>query len=379
MPWLWAWSDTLLPFSDEEVQAILRHGPWPVPWSADPGNRVSGQADAIRLGERLFFDQRLSGSGTLACASCHIPERNWTDGRKQAVGVAPLPRNTPQILNVRLHRWFGWDGAADSLWSQSLRPILDARELNSSPAQVARLLRSDADLTCRYRKAFGAPPPPEDEALLVDVAKALAAFQETLDSTRTAFDDFRDALAAGDRAAAGRYPAPAQRGLRIFIGKGACRTCHTGPHFTNGEFHDIGVPYFIAPGKVDAGRQEGLRALLASPYNLLGRHNDDKARSTATGTLHVSPQHRNFGEFKVPSLRDVALTAPYMHDGSLAGLRDVVRHYSELNEERLHADGERILKPLQLSLGETDDLVAFLESLTSYTVQRRPEARGACR
>jgi cytochrome c peroxidase len=101
-----------------------------------------------------------------------------------------------------------------------------------------------------------------------------------------------------------------------------------------------------------------------SPYNLLGRFNDDVSRKTAVGTKHVELQHRNFGEFRVPGLRNVALTAPYMHNGSLATLRDVVKHYSELNEERLHADGERILKPLRLTDHEIDDLVAFLESLS---------------
>jgi cytochrome c peroxidase len=114
---------------------------------------------------------------------------------------------------------------------------------------------------------------------------------------------------------------------------------------------------------VDAGRQAGIKKLKESPFNLLGRHNDDAAQTTATGTRHVELQHRNFGEFRVPGLRNVALTAPYMHNGSLATLRDVVRHYSELNEERLHADGERILRPLRLSEQEISDLVAFLESL----------------
>ncbi|HUG76074.1 MAG TPA: cytochrome-c peroxidase, partial [Burkholderiales bacterium] len=101
----------------------------------------------------------------------------------------------------------------------------------------------------------------------------------------------------------------------------------------------------------------------ASPHNLLGRFSDDPSPASATGTRHVAAQHRNFGEFRVPGLRNVAFTAPYMHNGSLATLRDVVRHYSELNEERLHADGERILGPLRLSEDDISDLVAFLEML----------------
>jgi cytochrome c peroxidase len=124
------------------------------------------------------------------------------------------------------------------------------------------------------------------------------------------------------------------------------------------------VSFFAGRGRVDAGRHTGIRKLKENPHNLLGRYNDDPARSTATGTRHVEPQHRNFGEWRVPGLRNVALTAPYMHNGSLASLRDVVKHYSELNEERLHADGERVLKPLKLSDAEIDDLVAFLQSLS---------------
>jgi cytochrome c peroxidase len=264
------------------------------------------------------------------------------------------------VLNVRFYRWYGWDGAHDSLWSQSLRPLLDPREMNASPAHVAGVIRKL--LSNEYEAAFARPVPSEDEELLVDVGKALAAFQETLVSARTPFDEFRDALERGDPVS--DYPAAAQRGLRIFIGKGNCSTCHFGPHFTNGEFADTGVPFFAGRGRVDSGRHEGIKQLKGNPHNLLGRHNDDPARKSATGTRHVELQHRNFGEFRVPGLRNVALTAPYMHNGSLATLRDVVQHYSELNEERLHADGERILRPLKLSIEEISDLVAFLESLS---------------
>ena len=236
--------------------------------------------------------------------------------------------------------------------------------MNSDVARVAAAVRADVGMRARYRAAFGREPPANDEAVAVDVAKALAAYQETLVSGRTPFDDFRDALARGDRAAAARYPMAAQRGLAIFVGAGNCSVCHSGPRFSNGEFHDIGIAFFVEPGRVDPGRHEGIRKLQASRYNLLGPFNDDPARSTATSTRFVALDHRNYGEFKVPSLRDAARTAPYMHNGSLASLRDVVRHYSQLDEDRLHADGERILKPLGLVKYDVDDLVAFLESLS---------------
>ena len=237
-------------------------------------------------------------------------------------------------------------------------------------------MRGKTVLDCHYRQAFGKPPHASDPELLVNVAKAIAAWQETLVSPATPFDEFRDALARDDAQAAA-YPAAARRGLRLFLGRGQCATCHAGPLFTNGEFGDIGMLFFIKADHVDPGRQGGIRHLLPSPYNLLGSHNDDTTRDNATGTKFLRPEHRNFGEFKVPSLRNLKLTAPYMHNGSLATLRDVVRHYSELDEDRLHGDGERILKPLRLSEEESGDLVAFLESLSPAAAPPAPIAPAA--
>lgn len=353
----------ILTFTPLETARILQLGPWPMSWAPDPSNRVSGRPEAVAFGRVLFFEKRLSGTGTAACASCHVPEQLFTDGRIRGRGFVELDRNTQSLVNVRLNRWFGWDGAADSLWSQSLRPILDKREMRSSPDHVGTLLRGDAVLAAGYEKVFGAPPADDDTAT-VNVGKALAAFQETLTSGRTAFDEFRDALERGDTRAAGRYPIEAQRGLRIFVGRGNCVVCHLGPNFSNGEFGDIGMPFFAAPGRVDPGRYEGIRKLRVSRVNLLGRYNDDPARAPGTGTRHVTLQHRNWGEFRVPSLRNLLHTGPYMHAGQLANLREVVRHYSELNEERLHADGERILRPLHLSGDEAEDLEWFLRTLS---------------
>jgi cytochrome c peroxidase len=351
-------------FSAAELRQILAHGPWPPPWRGDPSNRVSGQAAAIAFGERLFNEPHLSGTGTMACATCHQAGRAYTDGLPRAQGMSMVDRNTPGLPNVRLQRWFGWDGAGDNLWAQSLRPLLDPREMGSDFPHLARVIRADPDLRRRYRVAFGAEPSRNDEAVAVDVAKALAAYQETLVTGRTPFDDFRDALARGDEQTAARYPVAARRGLRIFVGRGRCNVCHLGPNFTNGEFHDIGIPFFAGPGRVDPGRHEGIRRVRASRYNLLGPFNDDPTGRTATPARYVAQQHRNFGEFRVPSLRNVARTAPYMHNGSLGTLREVVQHYSEIDEDRLHADGERILRPLGLAAADIDDLVAFLESLT---------------
>ena len=194
-------------------------------------------------------------------------------------------------------------------------------------------------------------------------AKIIAAYLETLVSPRTPFDDFRDALLRDDQAAGRAYPAAARRGLALFVGAGRCSLCHFGPAFSNGEFADIGMPFFLPGGGVDKGRYGGIQALRGSPYTLAGRFNDDASRQNAWATDGVVLEHRNFGEFQVPSLRGLGTTAPYMHDGSLPDLEAVVRHYSDLDMERLHADGEAILRPLRLSDGQVADLVAFLRSL----------------
>jgi cytochrome c peroxidase len=355
-------SFSLSMFSEEEKRKVLAHGPWPPAPVRDPSNRVSGKVEAVALGERLFFEPRLSGTGSVLCATCHVPFRGFQDNRPRGMGLEEVDRNTPTVLNVRFARWLGWDGANDSLWAQSIRPLLDPREMRSSAAHVADFVRKDPFFSRGYENVFGKTA--DDEELFVNVGKALAAYQETLVSGRTPFDEFRDALEKGDSSSMQKYPAAAQRGLKIFVGKGNCDVCHFGPLFTNGEFADTGVPFFKGKGEVDSGRHGGIGKLKASPFNLLGRYNDDAKKSTATSTQHVEAQHRNFGEFRVPGLRNVGRTAPYMHNGSVASLRDVVERYSNLNIERLHADGERILKPLHLSEDEAGDLVSFLESLT---------------
>jgi cytochrome c peroxidase len=361
-------------FEPTELRRILQHGPWPPPMSRDPSNRVSGDPRAVRLGRHLFFEPRISTNGAIACATCHVPARAWTDGRPRGLGLATLDRNTPTVLDAARHRWFAWDGRSDSVWSQALKALLDPSEMGASARHVAGVLRADGTLSCLYARAFGplAREASADERALVDAAKALAAFVETVRSGRTAFDEFRDALARNDAAAAGSYPAAARRGLKTFVGQGSCHVCHFGPHFSNGEFHDVGIPFLVGPGRVDGGRHEGIKRLRADRFNLLGPFNDDATGTAATKTRHVEPQHANFGQFKTPSLRNVALTAPYMHDGRLATLHDVVRHYSRLDLERIHTHGEQLLRPLRLSEPEIDDLVAFLETLTAPDATAMP-------
>jgi cytochrome c peroxidase len=214
-----------------------------------------------------------------------------------------------------------------------------------------------------YETLFGPMGDHDDQTVAVNMSKALAAYQETLITARSRFDDFRDALERGDMNAAATYPQDAQRGLQIFVGDGRCSFCHLGPAFTNGEFHDAGVPYFLSDSRVDQGRFAGLTALFGSPYTLDGPFTDDPARTGAWAVRSVRRSPMDFGLFRVPGLRNVAQTAPYMHDGSLPDLEAVVTHYNTIDPERMHADGEAILRPLGLSDADIRSLVAFLETL----------------
>lgn len=354
-----------VPGPDAETRnGILAHGPWPAVVVRDASNRASGRAEAITFGELLFHSARLSTVGGMRCASCHEPWRALADGRARALGAEPVERNTPSLLNVAHNRWFGWDGARDNLWSQSVRPLLDPREMRASAAHVATLVREDADLRRLYGQAFGALPPDDDDALLVDVGKALAAFEETLVSARTPFDGWRDALQRGDEAAAASYPRAAERGARLFDGRAKCATCHSGPTFSDGGFHRSLIESRGAGGGPDEGRAAGLRSLRADPRNLLGRYNDGagepRARVDATRQATAAPGGLEVGFFRTPGLREVAATGPYMHDGSVANLCDALRPHA------VAAEGEGAA---ELSLAERRDLVAFLRSLSA-----RPEA-----
>jgi len=332
----------------EELASIGSLGPWPPHPGRDASNRVSGRTEAAALGEMLFHSTRLSTVGGLRCASCHEPWRRFTDGRARALGAQGGARNTPSLLNVRLQRWFGWDGANDSLWSQSIRPMLDAREMRADAAHIARALRDDENLKRLYVGAFGHAPPADDETAMVDAGKALAAYQETLSSERTPFDAFRDALVRGDASAAQRYPVAAQRGLRLFMGRGQCVACHAGPNFSDGDFHRSLIASKLPDGLADTGRALGVAKLAASPYARNGRFDDEGHRTRETESRPAEA-----GAFRTPGLREIGATAPYMHDGSIANLCDALQPHAALEDRRAPA----------LTLAERRDVVAFLRTL----------------
>lgn len=370
-------SDTIPTYGKAEISSILSHGPWPPTAFPDPSNRFSGDEKAIKLGRQLFNDQRLSRDNILACASCHQPDRLFMDGVSLNRGHQLLDRHTPGLANLRWAKWFGWDGANDNLWAQSIRPILTPAEMDGTAEHLKNLIVNDLALSCGFEETFNVTAAATDpEKLLVFVGKALAAYQEILITEPTLFDTFVTALRRNDPEGIAAYPSSAQRGLKIFIGEGRCNLCHFGPLFTNGEFGDIGIPHFIGKGKVDKGRFGGITKLNSNPYNLLGPYSDGSEKD-AIRTQHIKSQFRNFGEFKIPSLRNVADTGPYMHNGSLATLEEVINHYSELNEDRLHSEGEKILRPLNLTILEKKDLVSFLQTLSAPIMVRDQTALEA--
>ena len=353
--------DVLL--SEDEIAQTLLHGPWPIEYGKDPSNRLSGNPKAIALGEALFSDPILSRDENMSCASCHDPNNEFTDALPRAVGQKLLDRNTPSLMNLRSHRWFGWAGGTDNIWAQSIDPILNIDEMGHSAESLKTAVEGSTN-SQTYTALFGGISDHAADDVLVNISKALAAYQETLVTGQTSFDRFRDALEAGDLTTAGRYSDSAQRGLQLFLGRGNCAFCHSGPAFTNGEFHDAGVPYFITETRVDEGRFGGLKAIKQNPYTLAGDYSDDPERTGAWAVNQVRFQHSDFGTFRVPGLRGATKTAPYMHNGSLKDLAAVVDHYDAINMERLHVDGEAILQPLGLDAQEKLDLIAFLESLS---------------
>lgn len=349
----------------QDLAVVKSFGQWPPRPAIDRSNAASGKQSATAFGKALFADRRLSGDGSMSCATCHDPERWFQEGRAVAAGRKTLKRNTQALVDIGCSRWFGWGGAHDNLWSPSLRAITNPDEMAGSVESIAHLIRTDARYRCGVQQNFALDATAaDDEALFVAIGKAIAAYLETLISGPSAFDAFRAALMDGDVTKASTYPAAAKRGLKLFVGHGRCHFCHFGARLTNDEFADVTVPYFIPDG-VDKGRYDGIRKLLSSRFTRLGSYSDGKDDPAADFTRYVRARSRNFGEFKVPSLRNVARTAPYMHNGSLATLEEVVRHYSEINEERLHGRVDRLLRPLKLTPAQSADLVAFLQSLNS--------------
>jgi cytochrome c peroxidase len=375
----------------------------PVPEAPlDETNALSRDDDAIALGRILFSDARLSIDGENSCASCHDADHGFADPRPLSIAIGTTTRHAPTVLNAAHQRWFFWDGRADSLWSQALGPFENPIEMGNDRVNVLRTIFLDDTLrtafeaitgpmpplddTARFpehaRPDVGAPDAPhaqawssmsEDDRTLVDrafsnVGKCIAAFEETLIATRSSFDTFVEGVIDDDNARIAALDESAQRGLALFVGKAGCTLCHTGPLFSDLEFHNIAVP----DAAYDPGRSVGVLRVLNDPMNALGVFSDDTTGPRAARLRHLAYTPEQDGQMKTPSLRNVALSPPYMHDGSLATLEDVVRFYSELPGVATVGHREDSLIPLALTDDEIDDLVSFLESLTDESLAQAP-------
>lgn len=327
--------------------------------------------EKIALGRDLFFDKRLSADDSISCAVCHDPTLAFTDGKPVAEGIGGKrgARNTPTILNAMFHSEQFWDGRAATLEEQALQPVVNPLEMGMPSVEaVVNKLKGIPEYAARFQKVFGRP------ITAADVARAIAAFERAQLSGDAPFDRF----IAGDRQAISEA---AQRGWRLFQGKARCLTCHgfnpTAPFFTDFQYHNIGVGMRATHNFESLARtvqrlalqgkltpQEIDRLALTEGFSELGR-------------FLTTRQPKDLGAFKTPGLRDVALTAPYMHDGSLKTLREVIEFYNRGGEPNPNLDGGIV--PLDLSEQEIADLEAFLETLTGDAAQRAATPTAARR
>jgi cytochrome c peroxidase len=307
------------------------------------------------IGQRLFFDKRLSADGTVSCGSCHIREKQFSDGRPRGIGIAGQvgTRNTPSLLNVVYATSLFWDGRADTLEAQAVLPLTNLREHGlSAESAVLEIVAKDPE----YRRGFAQALGPRDLSVN-DVLAAIGGFERTLLSGDSPADRF---MYAGDQLALSNS---AMRGLTLFRGRARCATCHTigdtSALYTDLSFHvsPLGLPPTANAGLVElTQRMVELRTRNdVMALNSLVVGDSDFA---ALGRFVVTGNPRDIGLFKTPSLRNVALTAPYFHDGSVATLAEAV-------DVELYSRGDAIRYPIVLTMQEKEDLVEFLKALSS--------------
>ena len=275
----------------------------------------------VHLGKMLFFDPRLSGNNHWSCATCHNPSLGFSDGLPRSLAFgdeSELDRHSPTILNCAYNSSQFWDGRAATLEEQALGPILSHREMNADPEVVVDKLNSIPQYREKFVEVFGEP------ASLVSIAKAIATFERTLVTPGSPFDHYvmgeKEVLSTQEK-----------RGLILFVSKAACTQCHNGSNFTDNQFHNLSVPP-AGPAMVDLGRYE------------------------------VTQAEEDWRAFKTPTLRNVTLTPPYMHNGAFQTLDEVIDFYDRGGGK----DPRKSPKLLQLNLtdAEKQDLIAFLKTLT---------------
>ncbi len=376
------------PWTADEV-AKLRNlwiGSLP-PLPPDPSNKYADDPRAAAFGHQLFFDTRFSSNGKVACATCHQPDKLFQDGLPQAKGVATTPRRAMTIVGTAYSPWFFWDGRKDSQWAQALGPMENAKEHGGNRTLYAHLIAQN--YRGDYEAIFGPLPdlsqlPPsagpvddptaraawngmsaqDREAVTrvyANMGKAIAAYDRKLMPGPSRFDAYVQAVLNNDTSTMQSTLSPDEvAGLRIFIGKGDCTKCHNGPLFTNNDFHNTGVP--AAPANPqDTGRALGAKQVRADEFNCLSLYSDAKPDQCAELRFMIADGEKLVGEFKPPSLRNVAERGPYMNAGQFKTLDEVLAFY---NRAPAAPVGHSELNPLNLSETEMAQLIAFLKTLS---------------
>lgn len=351
----------------------------------DPSNSFADNPQAAALGKSLFFDTRLSGNGQIACSSCHQPALQFQDGLPVGHGVGVGNRRTMPIATSTYSPFLFWDGRKDSEWSQALGPLENPLEHGADRTMIVRLVA--AAYRPSYEALFGPLPdvtgvpehampsgdvaavaawtrlPPEKQEsidrVFANVGKAIAAFERTISPSATRFDAYARALDKENPAAADALMTAMERqGLRLFIGKAECATCHTGPLLSDNAFHNIGLPG--ADPTNDLGRSTAVAEVRADPFNCLGHFSDAGSAQCKELQFIAADDPKAVGAFRTPSLRGVALRAPFMHAGQFTSLQEVLKHYDIAPAASV---GNSELRPLALNEEELGALEAFLRTL----------------
>ncbi|QDG53672.1 hypothetical protein FIV42_23885 [Persicimonas caeni] len=386
-------------FDHDELEAINKLSPEGEFLPADPTNAVADDPGAARLGQFLYFDTRLSGDGEQSCATCHRPDHGFADPRQLSEAMGTTARHAPTLLNAAFNRWYFWDGRTDSLWAQAIEPLEAPNEQGTTRLDIAHLVAGDAELRAAYEAVFGALPDLSDpdrfpasgrpvpgspdhpharawasmsaedqrtvDRILTNVTKAIAAYEMQLVSLDAPFDRYVEGLRDGDAEKLSALDEQQKEGLKLFVGRAGCTKCHAGPLMTNFEFHNLGFEPrgWLVPD--DLGRWDAVPEVKADPFNAAGAFSDAPDGERARELRFLAQQPENEGQFKTPTLRNVALTPPYMHGGHFETLEEVVRFYAELDESPvLVGHRDETLVELDLSDEEVDALVAFFETLT---------------
>jgi cytochrome c peroxidase len=300
--------------------------------------------EKVELGKRLFFDARLSGDGSLACASCHLPDQGWTTNSplSPAYPTAMERRNSQTLVNVAYNKTLLWDGRAGALEKQALGPIQNPLHMNQNLDLLIEKLKAVPAYEERFQQVFGTSVTPEA------IGKALAAFERTLVTRDAPFDRHM----TGDWQAMSEG---ALRGMELFKGKARCILCHNGPNFTDSQFHNLGVP--AAPLLSDPLVQAAIRFDTK-------RMNVPEYQSVREdlGRYLVTKEEKDRGAFRTPTLRNVMQREPYMHNGLFHSLEEVIDFYDAGGGAV--AGKSPLIQPLGLIAPEKRDLLAFLQALT---------------